>query len=231
MPLIIPTVLASVPVGRVRGFDCLIVGGEACSDRLVAEWSPGRRMFNAYGPTETTIAATLSGPLSGRPFRRSVVRSGTPGCSCWMTGWRRCHGGRRGAVRGGGESGARVPEAAGHDGGALRGMPVRPAAGSGCTGPATWPMEPAGELEYVGRTDDQVKVRGFRIELGEVEAVLASLDGVGQATVAVREDREGDSRLAGYVVPAPGAVLDPAVLREAAAGAARIHGAVGGGGA
>src|SRR4029077_9841886 len=58
--LIIPTLLASVPVGRVRGFDCLIVGGEACSDRLVADWSPRRQMFNAYGPTELTIAATLS---------------------------------------------------------------------------------------------------------------------------------------------------------------------------
>ncbi|MGD0069205.1 MAG: AMP-binding protein, partial [Streptosporangiaceae bacterium] len=63
--LIIPSVLASVPAGRVRGLDCLIVGGEACPDRLAAEWSSGRRMVNAYGPTEVTIAATLSGPLSG----------------------------------------------------------------------------------------------------------------------------------------------------------------------
>src|SRR6185437_5471198 len=73
----------------------------------------------------------------------------------------------------------------------------------------------SGELEFLGRSDDQVKVRGFRIELGEVEAVLAELPGVAAAVVVVREDRAGDKRLAGYVVPAAGAVVDPAGLREA----------------
>ena len=73
--LIVPSVLASVPAGRVRGLECLIVGGEACPPGLAAEWSPGRRMFNAYGPTEVTICATVSGPLPGRgspPIGRPV---------------------------------------------------------------------------------------------------------------------------------------------------------------
>jgi acyl-coenzyme A synthetase/AMP-(fatty) acid ligase/acyl carrier protein len=70
-----------------------------------------------------------------------------------------------------------------------------------------------GNLEFVGRADDQVKVRGFRVELGEVEAVLAGHPSVEQAVVAVREDRPGDRQLVGYVIPVGGVVVDGEVLR------------------
>ncbi|TGE11674.1 non-ribosomal peptide synthetase, partial [Hymenobacter elongatus] len=75
---------------------------------------------------------------------------------------------------------------------------------------------PGGQLQYVGRFDDQVKVRGYRVELGEVQAALEQLSGVAQAAVVARSQGQGQgSELVAYVVASAGVVLSEAQLRAA----------------
>ncbi|WP_278265111.1 non-ribosomal peptide synthetase [Nocardia sp. AG03] len=73
---------------------------------------------------------------------------------------------------------------------------------------------PQGELEYVGRTDSQVKLRGQRIELGDIESALLGCPGVAQAVVLLREDTPGDQRLVAYLIARSGVVLDTDAVRE-----------------
>ncbi|MDZ7887036.1 MAG: non-ribosomal peptide synthase/polyketide synthase [Mycobacterium sp.] len=70
----------------------------------------------------------------------------------------------------------------------------------------------AGELVYVGRSDQQVKIRGYRIELGEVESALAALTGISNAAAAVHTDDTGRARLVGYLVGPD--TLDIAAVRD-----------------
>ncbi|HET9182772.1 MAG TPA: amino acid adenylation domain-containing protein [Candidatus Angelobacter sp.] len=74
-----------------------------------------------------------------------------------------------------------------------------------------------GKIEFLGRTDQQVKLRGYRVELSEIEAALLGCTGVAQTAVIVHEDGRGDKRLVAYVVPAPDHSLNTAELRESLA--------------
>ncbi|WP_229926149.1 non-ribosomal peptide synthetase [Streptomyces longispororuber] len=198
-----PSVLAALPADTPRSLSDLrtvTVGGEACPPGLAAAWSPGRRFVNAYGPTETTVCGSLSTPLTSdhTPIGTAVadnrvrvldeqlapVPQGTPG-ELYVAG----------------------PSLA-------RGYLGRPALTAERF--VTDPYGPAGsrmyrtgdvvrrgadgQLEYLGRSDDQVKLRGLRIEPGEIEAALAEHHNVAQAVVLVRDVR-GTKQLVGYVVP------------------------------
>ncbi len=221
LPLLARLPANCVPTGQ------LMLGGEAVPAALLREWRqrhPGLALVNHYGPTEATVGCLDYQLSPADPIPDLVVPVGRP---MWNI---------RVFVLDG-SLGLVPPGVAGElyvaGAGLARGYLGRPgltaerfvACPFGPSGErmyrtgdlARWNQ--SGQVECLGRADDQVKIRGFRIELGEVEAVLAGLDGVGQAAVAVREDQPGDKRLAGYVVPAAGAVLSPAGLREAAASA------------
>lgn len=197
---ITPTALAALPVADLPDLHTLGVAGEACPAELVERWGGGRRFLNLYGPTENTIWATVADcqadgfpPPIGRPIQnvqlyvldrhRQPVPVGVPG---------ELYIGGVGVARGylnrpelTAEQFTPNPFGEGHL--YKTGDKVR--------------YRPDGNLEFLGRMDQQVKVRGFRIELGEIERVLLEHPQVQECAVIVREDRPGDKQLVAYVVP------------------------------
>ncbi|MBM0274432.1 amino acid adenylation domain-containing protein [Micromonospora sp. STR1s_6] len=213
--IIPPAVLASAPATELPDLRHLIVGGEAVPAELVRRWSGGRQMTNGYGPTENTVAVSYSDPLDGlsdpppigRPVRDTRVyvldaelRPTPPG----VAGELYVSGGRlaRGYLHHPGLTAHRFVACPFEDGGARMyrtGDVVR------------WRAD--GLVEFLGRSDHQIKIRGFRVELAEIESALARHPSVDQAAVIVRSASGGQPQLVAYVVPTAQDVVDPEVLR------------------
>ncbi|MCL1472480.1 non-ribosomal peptide synthetase [Argonema antarcticum] len=198
-----PSVLALLLPEELPTLQTIIVAGEACSPDLAAKWSLGRRFFNAYGPTESTVCATIAEytdrhksllPI-GRPIANTQVYIldaqlqpvpiGIPG-ELYIGG-----------------------------AGLARGYLNRPDLTEQKFIPNPFSNEPNsrlyktgdlvrylsdGNIEFLGRIDHQVKIRGFRIELGEIEAVLSQHPDVRESVVIKREDESGNQRLVAYIV-------------------------------
>ncbi|WP_328423458.1 non-ribosomal peptide synthetase [Streptomyces sp. NBC_00443] len=188
--------------------------------RRVRELCPGTRVVNGYGPTETTVFATAHGVTGdvgaavpiGRPLDNTRAHAldrllrpvpvGAVG-ELYVAGTGLAHG----YLNRPGRTAERfVADPYGPPGARMyrTGDLVR--------------RLPGGDLEFMGRGDDQVKVRGFRIEPGEVEAALAACPGVERAVVAARPGPDGGKRLVAYVV---GGDLD--LVREHAARTLPAH--------
>ncbi|MUN36834.1 amino acid adenylation domain-containing protein [Actinomadura sp. NEAU-AAG5] len=203
----------------------LVLGGEALIGEALADWrarNPGVAVVNAYGPTEATVnclehriepgAPVPAGPVPiGRPFENvrayvldAALRPVPPGV--------------RGELYVAGASLARGY--LNRPGLSAERFVADPFGAPGTRMYRTGDLarfRADGDIDFLGRADDQVQLRGFRIELGEIEAALTGHPDVARAAAVVREPEHGDQRLVGYVVPASGARLDPAAVRAHAA--------------
>ncbi|PSK98145.1 amino acid adenylation domain-containing protein [Murinocardiopsis flavida] len=197
---------------------CLVLlGGEAVTGevwRALAD-AEGVLGYNLYGPTEYTINAlgggtddsavpTVGGPIANT--RAYVLDTGLHPVPVGVPGELYLSG--AGTARGyHGRPGLTAERFVADPFGPAGGLMYR-------TGDLVrW--APDGSVDFLGRTDDQVKVRGHRIEPGEVEAELRAEPDVAQAAVVVREDAPGVRRLAGYLVARAGAAVDTELVRKA----------------
>jgi len=205
--------------GRTRAF---IIGGENLLGETIAFWqdhAPDTVLVNEYGPTETVVGCCVYQVPEGEhiegsvPIGRPIINTqlyildpnlqpvplGVPG---------ELYIGGAGVARGylnRPELTAKcfIPD------------PFTPTARGGGQGGAGARLYktgdlcrylPDGNIEFLGRTDHQIKIHGFRIELGEIEAVLSQHPGVQETVALAREDTPGSKRLVAYFV----SVQDPA---------------------
>jgi amino acid adenylation domain-containing protein len=199
----------------------LVVGGEMLVGAAIDAWrraNPAVLVVNEYGPTEATVGCCAhyirpgelldQGPVPigmategtrlyvlDEAFR--PVPQGTRG-ELYIAGDQLAHGylGRPGLT-----AGAFLPDPFGPPGTRMyrTGDLVR--------------HRPDGNLEYLGRIDEQLKIQGYRVEPGEIVAAMTAAGQVAQAAVAAYELDGGGHILIGYVVPAGGLDIDPAALR------------------
>ncbi|MEU4312571.1 amino acid adenylation domain-containing protein [Nocardia sp. NPDC024068] len=193
------------------------VGGEALpgevADRFTARFDAQLR--NHYGPTEAVVCATHM-PVEG-PQGTGIVPIGVPNRNVFLylldDVLHLVPNGVVGEIYLGGDQLARgYLNRPGLTAGRFVADPFRPGHRLYRTGDLGR-RGADGVVEFIGRTDDQVKVRGYRIELGEVEAAINNHPDIAHAVVVTSEDPVLGRTLAAYPVPVPGAALDLDSLR------------------
>ena len=216
----VPTLLAlfsqDVPTLRI-----INLGGEMCPPALVSRWlTPGRQLFNTYGPTEATVSASLAQlqlnePVTiGRPLPNYGLLIVDPDPSKPLALLPRGEQGEL-CITGRGVAAGYL----GRPGLTAEKFVLNPWSVDSFdtrlyrTGDLAR-IDVDGNVDCLGRTDSQVKIRGFRVELGEIEAVLAQQPGVGTAAVLLRQEN-GIDQLIAFLVAEADTTLVPAHLRTA----------------
>ena len=200
----------------------LVIGGDNLTYEKVAFWqthAPQTLLYNEYGPTETVVGCVVYRIPEGESGAGSVpIGRAIPGIRLYVLDQylQKVPVGVPGELFIAGEGVARGywerPDLT-----AEKFLPDpfadQPGARMYRTGDRV-KIRPDGQLEFLGRLDNQVKVRGYRIELGEIEAVLRTHPGVQDVVVLLREDVPGDPRLVAYVVAREGHTINREALRE-----------------
>ncbi len=203
-----PTLLSSVE-SEVPSLRAILVGGEACSQKLVERWwKPGRQILNTYGPTEATVTATMA---TLEPDRSVTIGVPLPTYSIVILdpdAPKLTTEGELGEIciagMGVAEGYLNRPDLTEQKFIAdFMELPNNPSGRIYRTGDLGR-VNGHGEIEYHGRIDTQVKVRGYRIELGEIEAVLLDHPDIAQAAVTTWQVEPERQELVGYYAPKSG---------------------------
>lgn len=211
-----PSILAALPDADLPDLQTLVVAGEPCPAYLVDRWGQQRRMLNAYGPTENTVCATAGSCDSGP--RQPAIGSALPNVQVYLLNHQL------------------QPVAVGIPGmlyiggmGLSRGYHQNPRLTAERFIPDLWGgtpgarlyntgdiarFRPDGQLEYIGRSDQQVKLRGYRIELGEIEAVLQQHPAVQTSVLALHTNQAQQQHLVAYVVAKSAVTLTITELQQ-----------------
>ena len=190
VPTLLATISRDLPLVR-----SLMVGGEACPAGIVERWSrPGRRMLNTYGPTESTVTATWGELLPGRPV---TIGRPLPTYSVVILDDNRnpVPDGGVGEICVGGPGVAigylNLPEKTADRFIQFSGERIYRTGDLGR-------IDDDGEVVYMGRADDEVKIRGHRVDLGEIETLLLD-DPEVESAVAAMMPVGGAEELVAYV--------------------------------
>ncbi len=211
------SILANLPRVDLPDLEILTVGAEACPLELAAYWGKGRRLFNMYGPTETTICATL---LEFKPGMNSIpIGKPLPSVQAYVLNryQRQVPIGVPGELYIGGIGVARgyhnQPEL---NRNAFIRDPFNPNSGAIMykTGDlAKW--QPDGNLAFLGRRDEQVKVRGYRIELAEIDFVMRQHPDIEDLVVIAREQIAiSSNQLIAYYIVKPDLTIQKSEVRS-----------------
>lgn len=219
-----PAVLAVLPAAKLPNLQTVIAGGEVVKREIVKQWAVDRYFFNAYGPTESTIWATVARvnapldhnydkPSIGRPVANTQIYLLDAHLQPVPIGV--------------------IGEVYIAGDGLAWGYLNRPDLTSERFILNPFDQKPNnlklnrlyrtgdiaryladGNIEFIGRLDDQVKIRGFRIELGEIEALLDQHPMVQEAVAIAHENASTDKRIIAYIVPNQDNTQDPQLQDE-----------------